>query len=243
MKDQYFGDVNDYRKYGLLRVLVEVTGLPLGVCWLRTEDDERGDGEERRYLEGPKQWRGYDPKLYDRLQRLRGLETKRDVKLARSWRLIPKASYFNDLFGDEREAREEYFAKAAAKLSRCPIWFLDPDNGLEVKKPAGRMGSCKYVYWAEIEKIYGQGHSLVIYQHFPRKPRDEFAEGLVQELSKRLSAPWVEAFATAHVLFLVVARPEHASKFRRAWGLIAERWPGQIVHAGGAYTGRALGLR
>jgi hypothetical protein len=50
MKDQYFGDVNDYRKYGLLRALSSVTRLPIGVCWLLTGPDSRSDGEFRRYL-------------------------------------------------------------------------------------------------------------------------------------------------------------------------------------------------
>jgi hypothetical protein len=53
LKNQYFGDVNDYRKYGLLRALSSVTGLPVGVCWLLTMDDGRSDGEFRRYLEEP----------------------------------------------------------------------------------------------------------------------------------------------------------------------------------------------
>lgn len=33
MKNQYFGDINDYRKYGLLRVL-QSTGSKLLVAWM-----------------------------------------------------------------------------------------------------------------------------------------------------------------------------------------------------------------
>ena len=34
MKDQYFGDINDYRKYGLLRVITASSGLQLLVAWM-----------------------------------------------------------------------------------------------------------------------------------------------------------------------------------------------------------------
>ncbi|MDO8501594.1 MAG: hypothetical protein Q7S20_07100 [Gemmatimonadaceae bacterium] len=50
MKHQYFGDVNDYRKYGLLRILQQASGLRLGVCWMLTPDDTRTDGKFVAYL-------------------------------------------------------------------------------------------------------------------------------------------------------------------------------------------------
>ena len=66
MKNQYFGDVNDYRKYGLLRLLAHA-GLKIGVCWMLTEDGRKGarkrNGEQRRYLgEGKQQghWQDLD---------------------------------------------------------------------------------------------------------------------------------------------------------------------------------------
>ena len=53
MKNQYFGDVNDFRKYGLLRTLQRASGLAVGVCWFLTIDDHAGDGERRNYLTNP----------------------------------------------------------------------------------------------------------------------------------------------------------------------------------------------
>ena len=41
MKNQYFGDVNDYRKYGLLRVLQREANLRCVVAWMLTPDDGR----------------------------------------------------------------------------------------------------------------------------------------------------------------------------------------------------------
>jgi hypothetical protein len=34
MKVQYFGDVNDYRKFALLRLLASKGGFKIGVCWM-----------------------------------------------------------------------------------------------------------------------------------------------------------------------------------------------------------------
>jgi hypothetical protein len=39
MKNQYFGDINDYRKYGLLRILSDEGSMRTGVCWMLTRDD------------------------------------------------------------------------------------------------------------------------------------------------------------------------------------------------------------
>jgi hypothetical protein len=44
MKNQYFGDINDYRKYGLLRMLQSSGGGRLLVAWMLTPDDGSRDG-------------------------------------------------------------------------------------------------------------------------------------------------------------------------------------------------------
>jgi len=44
MKNHYFGDVNDYRKYGLIRALTGQGTLNSMICWMLTEDDDRADG-------------------------------------------------------------------------------------------------------------------------------------------------------------------------------------------------------
>jgi hypothetical protein len=229
MKDQYFGDINDYRKYGLLRVLGSLMQLPIGVCWMLTAPDERSDGEFRRYLDQPIRWRGHDPELYDRLRLLLTPGTGRSVQLARSWELIAGATYHEELLQDNAASRRGYFDRAWTALAACPIIFLDPDNGIEVSsKRVGNKGSSKYVYWDELVETYDRGHSLVIYQHFVRQERDGFVTRLAAQLASRLRAPVVDSFRTANVVFFLVARPEHAAAFARAHDLIQDRWAGQI---------------
>lgn len=230
MKDQYFGDINDYRKYGLLRALTEASGLRLGVCWLLTAPDGRTDGEFRSYLEAPDRWRDHDPELFDALERLCEEGVGRSVHHAEAWGLLPGARYFTDLLEDRAGARNAYFDRAWAALADCPLLFMDPDNGIEVtSKPRGSRDSAKYLYWSEVEEAYRRGHSLVIYQHWPRKPRAEYTRQLAQAFRERLGAPLVDSFATPHVLFMLVAQPSHVGGFVRAHELILDRWEGQIM--------------
>lgn len=230
MKNQYFGDVNDYRKYGLLRCLIEASGLRLGVCWLLTENDGRSDGEFRGYLADPRKWERYDPELYAALQKLRDTSVPREVHRAQEWNLLPSASFFSATIRDSIESRRAYFREALQVLANCPLVFFDPDNGLEVGSvPAGSKGSSKYLYLSEVEKAYASGHSVVIYQHFARVSRGSFTKKLAAHLVERLRAPLVDSFATAHVVFLLVARREHAELFGLAHRLIEQRWARQIT--------------
>jgi hypothetical protein len=65
MKHQYFGDVNDYPKYGLLRGLAGTGDLKIGVCWMMTADNRTKDGRKTGYLSKPDLWRRHDPELFD----------------------------------------------------------------------------------------------------------------------------------------------------------------------------------
>lgn len=67
MKDQYFGDVNDFVKYGVLRTLQRTAKLSLGICWCLTADDGTGHGELRGYLDEPDRWRKFDRELFENL--------------------------------------------------------------------------------------------------------------------------------------------------------------------------------
>jgi hypothetical protein len=61
MKNQCFGDINDYRKYGLLRCLSGQGAMHTADCWMLTAGDGSGDGGHTRYLCSPSKWRAYGP--------------------------------------------------------------------------------------------------------------------------------------------------------------------------------------
>lgn len=45
MKNQYAGDINDFRKYAILRALA-TCGFRVTVCWMLTPDDGGPDGRK-----------------------------------------------------------------------------------------------------------------------------------------------------------------------------------------------------
>jgi hypothetical protein len=228
MKNQYFGDVNDFRKYGLLRALRRASGLTVGVCWCLT-NDEGGHGELRRYLSQPGRWRHHDPELYEQLQRLLTPEVRRSVSLAREWGLVPEASYFEKLLSDNRANRVAYFEEARQALASCDVIFVDPDNGIEVSSSrTGTVGSSKYVYWPELKTLFDSGQSLLVYQHFPRVARDRFVPSLMRRLAEEFQGASIGAFSTAHVAFFLAQQARHAGVFENTERTMQSDWSGQF---------------
>lgn len=233
MKNQYFGDVNDYRKYGLLRALQSNGDGSLLVAWMLTPDDGGRDGGFRSYLEAPATWAKYDHDLFDGLARLRGSAQHPSVSLMEESGLLPGASYHSLVVPDVRRERDAWRDDLLRAASGVDLVFVDPDNGIEVpSRPVGRMGSSKYVTWGEIEGLWTAGCSVLIYQHFPHEPRQLFAERIAAELHSRTGADFVEAFRTPHVLFLLAAQDRHAQRFADTIPLLSDRWSGQIIAMG-----------
>lgn len=229
MKDQYFGDINDYRKYGLLRVITDVSGLRSGICWLRTAPDGSRDGEFRSYLQQPERWREFDPELYDRLRRLLDPSVSRSVELAEDWGLLPGAIFHHAIVTDHAQERMRYLDDAWRLLRECDLLFFDPDNGVEVRSSGwGQKGSSKYVFWHELERAAARGHSLLIYQHFPRRERSEFVRELADQFFARLNASTVLAIGTSHVAYFLVPQRRHRESFDGVPSALATRWAGQF---------------
>ena len=166
MKNQYFGDINDYRKYGLLRILISGGEIRTAVCWMLTAEDGRGDGGFIDYLEQPDRWRHFDPLLFDHLRELVQTHNLRDVRGAETSAILPNCRFAPGVLSDDAGERSRYFEGCLDIARGCDLVFFDPDNGIAVKSTLyGRTGSCKYLYWHEMERFWEGGHSLLIYQH------------------------------------------------------------------------------
>lgn len=228
MKHQYFGDVNDYLKYGLLRCFA-ASGVRVGVCWMLTLDDQRTDGRKTDYLTRPSEWRSHDPELFDTLAKALGEANGKHLRHAERDFLPPNARFFGDVVPDGKSERALWFENAKAVLAGTDLAFFDPDNGIEVpSKPRGRKDSSKYVFWDELSEIWKGGTSLLIFQHFARVKRDEYVSRLSLDLAKCAPGASISPIGSPNVLFLLACHEAHRTRVDQALILLRSKWPGRF---------------
>ena len=228
MKQQYFGDVNDYVKYGILRCMA-AGGLRVGVCWMMTPDDGRSDGEKKFHFDQPGKWASHDDELFTALQTLADQQESRPLEAFEQKELIPGARFYGALVPDAADSRQVWFQQALTVLGETELIFFDPDNGIEVpSKPAGCKDSSKYVLWAELERTWRSGKSLLIFQHFPRINRELYIRSLVEQAQRRLVATNIVALRSANVLFLLVRQTERDVRMKSALNFLTQRWSQRV---------------
>jgi hypothetical protein len=229
MKNQYVGDENDYRKYGLLRLLTDQGQLSCGVCWMLTPDDGGSDGGKISYLGNREARRHRDPTLFDTLTDSVLHRRNRNVSEIERAGILPNARFFVNVLTDNESQRRSYFEAARACFRGVDLIFFDPDNGMEVSsKPRGRPGSAKYLYWLELGMTFRANHSVLVYQHFPRRDRVTLCDETQEEFKKRLGAPEVHLYLTPNVLFVLAVQPRHVDYFRSRAPLVEKAWGSEI---------------
>jgi len=231
VKNQYVGDVNDYRKYRLIRAIHSASGFRILVAWMLTRDDGRTDGQTTGYLDQPDRWEGFDPVLFNALRAALRQNPRRHVGLIEQTDVLPNAEYFSAIVPDAACERDEWLKALAQRAPSCDLVFLDPDNGLEVKsRPYGRKDSSKFLFWREAIALWSSGPSLLIYQHFPRVNRIDYIRRRTDELRHALPGSLIATFSTSRVTFFLALQPKHhALRFRIA-ATVEGRWTGQIQH-------------
>ena len=214
MKHQYVGDINDYRKYGLLRALSALGANRIGVCWMLTPDDGGTDGGKLSYLTKPEQHRHFDPELFDILGHAAVEPDRRRLQTIEESGAIPRALYHNDMLPQEVRERAAYMVECRAKFADADLVFFDPDNGIEtssVRKSHAK--ARKYTFLDEISAFYDGSKALLVYQHFPMmKPRQIFVADTLARLRAATPDAAIFSFTTAHVVFLLLVHPESPAR-------------------------------
>ncbi len=229
MKNQYFGDVNDYKKYGLLKLLSGYGQLKTIVCWMLTRDDERNDGNRITYLHQPEKWRSYDSNLYDYLEESIVQLGKRNINVIEASDVFINCNYYSQILEDDIASREAYFSKFSKFAKGSDLIFFDPDNGLQVKSVNyGKKNSSKYIFWNEVKDSYKSGHSLLIYQHFPRMNRASYIDNLVRRFSAISEVNRIFYYQTGHVVFFLLPQPQHEDFFIDSNADILNIWKNMI---------------
>ena len=214
MKNQYFGDIYDYVKYGLLRQLSCHGKVSTSLCWMLTRNDERQDGHSVDYLREPSRWRCFDPAVFDCL-RSAVLDLKeRNTRVVEESGLLPNTTFYSHLLTDGADERRKYFDEFLRLSHGRQLVFFDPDNGLEIKSVKyGRKGASRYLFLREVSQSFSAGHSLLVYQHMPPKPRDPLIRDLANGLIRETGSQLVYVFSTPRVAFLLVPQTNQMRHF------------------------------
>ena len=180
MQSRYVGDIGDYVKLALLRALSGFMDgcvdpkMRLGVVWWLVPDETHNDdGRHIAYLK-KKNWRRYDPTVFDCLEKIvtRG---SRNIEQLQTPELLPGCKFFSEKvplspkIRQRAEERAQWIKRALTALEQCSLVFLDPDNGLApVRYSVERKESRKSVSLEEI-KLFRAGRSLLVYHHQTRR--------------------------------------------------------------------------
>ena len=177
MKNQYVGDIGDYGKYGLLRFLAK-HGIKIGVNWYLTENDNRTDGEIRKYLMDDKEngEKCYDEDLFKKLKPIAEKKKKeRSIIDVETNGIIPNAVFFHEYLKAPKEDRTRWHTSALDTLLDAGLIFADPDNGILVApKKFYRPNGIKYALINELREYYDRGQDVVYYCHKGRRKDDDW---------------------------------------------------------------------
>lgn len=230
MKNQYVGDINDFRKYGLIRSLLSGGAVTCGVFWMLTENDTRNDGNILKYLDKESSSDSLDPELFHKLKHMVHTSNDRTVARIKQEGILPRTHFFEDLIPDSESGRKAAFKSGLTTLSECDLIFFDPDNGLQIKsKQIGHKNSNKFLYLDEVEETFSCGHSVLIYQHFPRIERKTYIANRVSELKARTNSSPIFSFATGYVCFFLIAQAAHLEMLDIGVESVRKRWGSQFT--------------
>lgn len=214
MKNQYFGDVNDFLKYDLVLTLAEKLDSTKAFTFIPmlTRNDDSGDGGlinydggRRRDLE--KFLKRCIRDMYRDILNLRFFMASQDIE----YRPYRDAEYFR------HEDREEYFDSIDPEMLKGSVVLIDPDNGLEVKSMRKRNGH-KYLRYGELRRIYDgiDDDSLVlVYQHIPRVKREKYFSAIAQRIRETTGA-YPLCLSDSRIVFFILAK----GALSRTWEII-----------------------
>ena len=240
MQNRYVGDVGDFGKFGLLRFLNGETAqdggcrLRLGVIWYMYPDERHGsdknkinsDGRHISYSvptgENIRLYGACDRELWAKLGHLVGYDARCVHCLERADLLPCNTQYYRPpLFyvpklrrGMKEAVRNHWFGEALKATKDARLIYVDPDTGIgQDNNKYGEKGP-KYAYREDLQAIWERGQSLVVYQHFERKPSYDQIREKAEWLGGTLDTNPPVAFwfrrGTARVFF-VMPHPLHKS--------------------------------
>ena len=186
MRNEFFGDVRDFYKYGILRTLQDALEdwdasgeRKILIVWMLSANGGKKNNKKSRfvYLEDQYEcfYRDYDEDIYVFLRKnLKEEEKVPDVRLIEDSGIFnhKRVVFFREkvpTHGFASGKRKEWQGKIIREIDRTKavLVFLDPDTGIRLH-PRGYKYPFKYASLEEIKCFWKAGCSVLIYQHYPR---------------------------------------------------------------------------
>lgn len=224
MQNRYTGDIGDFSKLSILRVL-QAAGMSIGLNWYLVPDEHHnGDGRHIQYLQKDI-YRTLDEELCLELKGI--IESGQRVVSSLEKEQILKATYFSEVLdiagkpkSERTVIRDAWHRKAVKALSGCDLICVDPDNGIIVPSANGTARESKFVTPEELRDYYSQGSSIMYYQHKARRPdsfylnqhhhvADTISNGRASELGLKFNR-------TSLRYYFFVIQPRHQELITRA---------------------------
>jgi len=214
MKNQYFGDRNDFFKYDLVLTLIEkidnlkhFTFIPM-----LTEDDGRGDGNLIKY-DGSRR-KDLEDFLKNCIKR-----QDRNIKNLRAFMSSYNIEYYpyRDTEHFSHKKRRQYFNDVESSFLNESVILIDPDNGFEVKSIRSGNGH-KYLKYDELNKICVRMSSsslVLVYQHIPRVNREAYFARIGERICEYTGARVPICLTDNRIVFFIIAKTDD---------LLAEIW-------------------
>ncbi|MEK6978318.1 MAG: hypothetical protein AABX40_08005 [Candidatus Hydrothermarchaeota archaeon] len=220
MKNQYFGDRNDFFKYDLVLTLMErLEGLErFTFVPMLTGDDKSRDGS-LTYYDGKRR--------KDLEDFLKGCVegSARDIRKLRSFMSnygqIKYCPYRDGKHFTDAE-RERYFDGIDPSTLQRAVILIDPDNGLEIGSMRSGTGH-KYLRYEELGLLYGRmgpNSLILVYQHLPPVERTAYLARIGQKVRGRTGAKEVLCLSDNRIAFFLVAKGD--GLLERAWEVLEE---------------------
>ena len=227
LQDNYIGDIGDYGKYGLLRIICSEK-LSLSVNWYKVIPQKIGkqdDGKYINYLFEPSRYREYDAPLFDSLRKIVCEEKDRRIARIENENLF-SARYCSEAIGADRIS---WHKNALIQTEGTNIVFLDPDNGLETPSMHNReSGTEKHVKWVELKEYYARGQSVILYQHRPQMTKKEKCiETVLYFQNEYLKADCVKLLEFpkyTNRFYFMFLHSEHQDVFAKICASMSEKW-------------------
>lgn len=214
MKHQYFGDINDFYKYVLLRRLRDAW-LSIQAVWMLTPDDGSRDGRNTSYLDSPGR-RENDPELFDWLVAWKRLGQEKNISLIERSGLLA-SSFFSEVVPENITQRGLWLDAVARTSAGSDVVFFDPDNGLETSSlPKKTKRSHKHLYWDEVRRLWDTGHSVLVYQHHSRVTVPKMLEHRARQARELIGSGQMYFFNSFMIGFFLFCQDAHRARVEAA---------------------------